>query len=135
MKSDQGDFKLDYKASDKDDLSARYSNGRQDQPGVNSAPFLYNSFNIAPFQNGVINWTRTISPRLVNEARVGVNNLMLNNGGEDKGLGDIASKLGMQNAGTGLALHYGPHLPRAWVTPTSVRNSCSPPPPTTTRTI
>ncbi|MBS1855992.1 MAG: TonB-dependent receptor [Acidobacteria bacterium] len=102
VKSDQGDLKLDYKASDKDDLSARYSNGRQDQPGVNSAPFLYNSFNIAPFQNGVINWTRTINPRLVNEARVGVNNIMLNNGGEDKGLGDIASKLGMQNAGTGL---------------------------------
>src|SRR5262249_26970651 len=59
-------------------------------------------FNIAPFQNGVINWTRTISPRLVNEARVGVNNLMLNNGGEDKGLGDVASKLGIQNAGAGL---------------------------------
>ena len=66
------------------------------------APFLYNSFNIAPFQNGVINWTRTISPTLVNEARVGVNNIMLNNGGEDKGLGDIASKLGIQNAGAGL---------------------------------
>src|SRR5260370_26416088 len=27
---------------------------------------------------------------------------MLNNGGEDKGLGDIASKLGIQNAGAGL---------------------------------
>ena len=50
----------------------------------------------------MINWTRTISPRLVNEARVGVNNLMLNNGGEDKGLGDIATKLGIQNAGAGL---------------------------------
>jgi len=102
VKSDQGDIKLDFKASSKDDLSARYSNGRQDQPGVNTAPFLYNSFNIAPFQNGVINWTRTFGPRLVNEARVGVNNIMLNNGGEDKGLGDIASKLGMQNAGSGL---------------------------------
>jgi len=102
VKSDQGDIKLDYKATDKDDLSARYSNGRQDQPGVNSAPFLYNSFNIAPFQNGVINWTRTISPRLVNEARVGVNNLMLNNGGADKGLGNIAQNLGMQNSGPGL---------------------------------
>jgi hypothetical protein len=102
LKSDQGDLKLDYKPSDKDDLSARYSNGRQDTPGVNSAPFLYNSFNIAPFQNGVINWTRTITPRLVNEARVGVNNLMLDNGGEDKGLGDIATKLGIQNAGAGL---------------------------------
>jgi len=107
VKSDQGDFKLDYKASDKDDLSARYSNGRQDQPGVNTAPFLYNTFNIAPFQNGVINWTRTISPHLVNEARVGVNNLMLNNGGEDKGLGDIASKLGIQNAGRRAAFANG----------------------------
>jgi hypothetical protein len=107
VKSDQGDIKLDYKASQKDDLSARYSNGRQDQPGVNTAPFLYNSFNIAPFQNGVINWTRTIGPRLVNEARVGVNNLMLDNGGEDKGLGDIASKLGMQNSGPGLLALQG----------------------------
>jgi hypothetical protein len=102
LKSDQGDFKLDYKASDKDDLSARYSNGRQDTPGVNTAPYLYNSFNIAPFQNGVVNWTRTVSPRLVNEVRVGVNNLMLNNGGQDKGLGDIGAKLGIQNAGAGL---------------------------------
>jgi hypothetical protein len=102
INSDQGDIKLDYKASTKDDLSARYSNGRQDTPGVNTAPFLYNSFNIAPFQNGVINWTRTINPRLVNEARVGVNNIMLNNGGQDKGLGDIGTKLGMQNAGFGL---------------------------------
>jgi Carboxypeptidase regulatory-like domain/TonB dependent receptor-like, beta-barrel len=102
VKSDQGDFKLDFKASDKDDLSARYSNGRQDQPSVSSFPLTYNSFNIAPFQNGVINWTRTISPTLVNEARVGVNNLMLNNGGEDKGLGDIGTQLGIQNAGAGL---------------------------------
>jgi hypothetical protein len=102
VKSDQGDVKVDWKASSKDDVSIRYSNGRQDQPGVNTAPFLYNSFNIAPFQNGVINWTRTISPRLVNEARAGVNDVMLNNGGEDKGFGDIAQKLGMQNAGSGL---------------------------------
>ncbi len=102
VKSDQGDLKLDYKASGKDDLSARYSNGRQDQPGVNTLPFRYDSFNIAPFQNGVINWTRTISPTLVNEARVGVNNLMLNNGGQDRGQGDVATKLGIQNAGAGL---------------------------------
>ncbi len=102
LKSDQGDFKLDYKPTANDSFTARYSNGRQDTPGVNTAPFLYNSFNIAPFQNGVVNWTRTINPRVVNEARVGVNNLMLNNGGEDKGLGDIATKLGIQNAGSGL---------------------------------
>ena len=102
VKSDQGDFKLDWKISSKDDFSGRYSNGRQDQPSIATFPLFYNSFNIAPFQNGVLNWTRTFSPRLVNEARFGVNNIMLNNGGADKGLGDIAQKLGISNAGSGL---------------------------------
>src|SRR5262249_25164608 len=46
VKSDQGDIKVDFKATSQDDLSVRYSNGRQDQPGVNTAPYLYNSFNI-----------------------------------------------------------------------------------------
>jgi hypothetical protein len=102
VKSDQGDFKLDWKIDAKDDFSGRYSNGRQDTPGVNTFPLTYNTFNIAPFQNGVVDWTRTFSPSVVNEARVGVNNIMLNNGGADKGLGDIAQKLGIQSAGSGL---------------------------------
>lgn len=102
LKSDQGDFKLDWKVSSKDDFSGRYSNGRQDTPGITTLPFQYDSFNIAPFQNGVVNWTRTINPTLVNEARLGVNNIMLNNGGQDRGLGDIAQKLGIQAAGSGL---------------------------------
>ena len=76
----------------------------------------------------MINWTRTISPRLVNEARVGVNNLMLNNGGEDKGLGDIATKLGIQNAGAGLLSLQGFALSAAWATRISARSSCSLPP-------
>src|SRR5262249_43309072 len=80
LRSDQGDFKLDYKLSVKDAISARYSNGRQDTPSVTTAPFLYNAFAIAPFQNGVVNWTRSISPTKVNEARVGVNNIMEDNG-------------------------------------------------------
>ena len=73
-------------------------------PGLNTFPLLYNSFNTSPFQNGVINWTRTISPRLVNEARVGVNNVMLDNGGADKGLGDIAQQAGHPECGAGLLL-------------------------------
>jgi hypothetical protein len=102
IRSDQGDVKLDYKPNDKDYFSSRYSHGRQDNPGVNSFPLFYNSFNTSPFQNGVINWTRTISPTLVNEARVGVNNVMLVNGGADKGLGNIATNAGIANAGPGL---------------------------------
>lgn len=102
INSDQGDIKLDYKPNDKDYFSSRYSHGRQDLPGVNSFPLLYNSFNMSPFQNGVVNWTRTISPTLVNELRVGVNNTLLVNGGQDKGLGNIATNAGIANAGPGL---------------------------------
>ena len=102
INSDQGDFKLDWKITSRDDFSGRYSNGRQDTPTINSMPLVYNAFDTAPFANGVLNWTRTISPTLVNEARVGVNNVTRNNGGEDKGLGDIAQKLGIAGVPTGL---------------------------------
>jgi hypothetical protein len=102
VNSDQGDFKLDWKIDTKDDFTGRYSNGRQDNPSINSQPLIYNTFFIAPFQNGVLNWTRTFNPTLVNEARVGVNDIMNQNGGADKGLGDIAQKVGITNAGAGL---------------------------------
>jgi hypothetical protein len=102
IKSDQGDAKLDWKPTDKDYASFRYSHGRQDNPGVNTFPLFYNSFSLSPFQNEVINWTRTISPRMVNEARVGVNNLLNYNGGADKGLGNIAQTVGIQGVPNGL---------------------------------
>jgi hypothetical protein len=63
---------------------------------------MYNTFFIAPFENGVLNWTRTISPSLVNEARAGVNDIMSVSGGADKGLGNIAQKIGITNVGAGL---------------------------------
>ncbi|MDQ2944411.1 MAG: TonB-dependent receptor [Acidobacteriota bacterium] len=102
VNSDQGDFKLDWKISGKDDFSGRYSNGRQDTPTIHSFPLIYNAFDTAPFSNAVLNWTRTISPTLVNEFRAGVNNITRNNGGADKGLGDVGQKLGIASAGVGL---------------------------------
>ncbi|HYM13680.1 MAG TPA: TonB-dependent receptor [Bryobacterales bacterium] len=102
IKTDQGDLKLDYKPTDRDYFSARYTNGRQDNPTTNTFPLIYNSFNLAPMENGVINWTRTFSPTLVNEFRFGINNVMLFNGGEDKGLGNLAQTLGIQGVPFGL---------------------------------
>ena len=99
--TDQFDGKVDVKLTDKDDLSVRYSWGRQEQPGFNSFPLVFNSFNHSPFQNGVINWTRTISPTKVNELRIGVNRVMLWNGGTDKGLGNVADKLGIAGVNDG----------------------------------
>ena len=69
---------------------------------MTSLPFQYSSFSIAPFQNGVINYTRTLSPSLVNEARFGVNNMMQQNGADPASRGDIASKLGIRNTVPGL---------------------------------
>ncbi|HUK18539.1 MAG TPA: TonB-dependent receptor [Bryobacteraceae bacterium] len=102
IKTDQGDAKLDWKPRDNDYASFRYSHGMQDNPGVNTFPLFYNSFNRSPFQNEVINWTHTFGPRVVNEARFGVNNVMLDNGGADKGLGNIGLNAGIAAAGAGL---------------------------------
>jgi hypothetical protein len=102
INSDQGDIKADWKIDSKDDFSGRYSNGRQDNPGFNSFPLIYNSFALAPFFNGVLNWTRTFNSNLVNEARAGVNYVAPNTGGADKGLGNIAGNLGIAGVPTGL---------------------------------
>jgi outer membrane receptor protein involved in Fe transport len=102
ISSDQGDAKGDWRPNDKDYFSFRYSHGRQDNPGLNTFPLFYNSFSKSPFQNEVLNWTRTISPRMVNELRIGVNNVMLDSGGADKGLGNIAQNAGIASAGSGL---------------------------------
>ena len=100
--SDQGDMKLDWRPNEKDYFTVRISRGRQDAPSLNTMPIYYGSFNTSPFSNGVINWTRTINPRMVNEFRFGVNNVLLDNGGADEGLGNLAQQVGIGNAGTGL---------------------------------
>ncbi len=70
---DQGDIKVDWAASDKDHVYGRYSQQKVLNPGTNSQPLLYNSFNNYPLYNGVADWTRTFSPTFVNDFRAGVN--------------------------------------------------------------
>ncbi len=93
----QGDIKLDWKPTESDLVSTRYSKGVQDSPTPNTFPLQFDSFNNSPFQAGVVNWTRTLSPNAVNEARLGVNNIMIHRGGADKGLGNVAEQLGIVN--------------------------------------
>jgi hypothetical protein len=94
---DQGDVKINYDRSQKDHIFGRYSQSRQDNSVTNSFPLFFDTFFRAPASTGVANWTRTVSPRLVNEVRLGVNYTLVNNGGLDKGLGNIAQELGIQN--------------------------------------
>jgi hypothetical protein len=102
VNSDQGDIKVDWKIDTKDDFTGRYSNGRQDNPTLHSFPLVYDGFALAPFFNGVLNWTHTFSPSLVNEARAGINYIAPNTGGADRGLGNIGQNLGIAGSTQGL---------------------------------
>jgi len=71
----QGDLKIDWSPTEKDHFFARYSQQHIDNPIVNSEAFQYSGAgsNVFPLQQSVLDYTRTISPRLVNDARVGMN--------------------------------------------------------------
>lgn len=93
---DQGDIKIDWNAGQNDRLFARYSQSQQSSPDFNSFPLTFPSFFDAPTKNGVINWTRTFSPRIVNEVRAGINYVLVNNGGQERDSTNIAEELGIR---------------------------------------
>ncbi len=95
INGDQGDVKIDYNLSDKDRIFGRYSQSQIDNPTTNSLPLLYNSFAIFPTHNGVLSWTRTISPTVVNEARFGVNYVFVNNGAASNELQGFPQTVGL----------------------------------------
>ncbi len=76
----QGDARVDWTISEKDRLFGRYSQSFQEIPTTNSYALAYNSFNNAPTHNGVLDWTHTAGPSLVNDARIGVNYVRVNTG-------------------------------------------------------
>jgi hypothetical protein len=69
--SDQGDLKVDWVASQKDHVYARYSQQHLTNPTTNSQLLTGNSDNEFPLYNGVLNYTHTFSPSLLNSARLG----------------------------------------------------------------
>ncbi len=95
---DQFDAKIDATLSEKDRFSGRYSWSRTERPGFNSFPLFYNSFGHAPTDNVVLDWTRTISPTFVNEARIGVNYVKVTDGGDPKGQGNIGEQFGIKGS-------------------------------------
>ncbi|GIU75742.1 MAG: hypothetical protein KatS3mg004_2829 [Bryobacteraceae bacterium] len=78
LKNHQGDAKLDYRLSDKDNLSGRISWGEYESYGSRTAlPVNMTSGQLGPTRSGVINWVRTFSPTIVNEARVGFSRIII----------------------------------------------------------
>lgn len=69
--SDQGDLKIDWVASQKDHVYARYSQQRITNPTTNSQLLTGDSDNEFPLYNGVLDYAHTFSASLLNDARIG----------------------------------------------------------------
>ncbi len=95
INGDQGDVRIDWNASSNDRLFGRYSQSQINNPTTNNVPVFYNSFANFPTHNGVLDWVRTISPAIINEARVGVNYVFVNNGAAINGLENFPQTVGL----------------------------------------
>jgi hypothetical protein len=94
--TDQGDIKVDYRVSDKDQLSGRFTRAFQNDPGTNSQPLFGNSSATAPIWSTVGDWTRSISTDLVNDMRFGWNHVILNTGTAwDSSVGNFGEEIGI----------------------------------------
>jgi hypothetical protein len=70
--NNQGDIRVDGKLTNKDNLSGRFTIGREsDGPSRVSIPTQLGQANISPYTGFSINWTHVVSTRVVNEARAG----------------------------------------------------------------
>lgn len=74
----QGDVKIDYRASSKDNLMGRWSLGSYESAGNRAAlPVNMTSGQSGPTQSAVLNWTRTMSASVVNEARFAFSRIVI----------------------------------------------------------
>ena len=95
---DQGDARLDYKASQSDQVYGRISESFQDSPAFNSFKLFFDTFRQARVENGVLTWTHNVSPNVLNEIGGGANYVRVETGGVDNGLGNLGEQLGIANA-------------------------------------
>jgi len=95
IQSDQGDARVDWNLSNNDRIFGRYSQSQTTNPSTNNVPIFYNSFNNYPTHNGVLDWVHTVSPAIVNDARIGVNYVFINDGAAGNGLTNLNSTVGL----------------------------------------
>ena len=70
LNNHQGDVKMDYRASDRDNFMFRYSKGFYESLGSQAAlPVQMTGGQEGPTTSAVLNWNRTVSNTIVNEAR------------------------------------------------------------------
>ena len=95
INGDQGDIKVDYNLSNIDHIFGRYSQSAYNNPTYRSFALLYDSLAYYPAQVGVVDWTHTISPSLVNDIRAGVNYVVQSIGSDANGLTDFPQLVGI----------------------------------------
>ena len=67
----QGDLKLDFVPSERDHIMGRWSQQSVASTQANSIGLLGDTVRDFPLKNAVVDWTRTLSQSLLNDARVG----------------------------------------------------------------
>jgi len=102
INTDQGDLRIDYKATDKDNVFGRWSQSHLRNP-VFSGCLLCASGSAQgadqPMRNAALDWTHTFSGSLLNEVRFGFNAVQFNqNQVFSSSLGDVGQQLGIANA-------------------------------------
>ncbi|PYV94130.1 MAG: hypothetical protein DMG90_00520, partial [Acidobacteria bacterium] len=118
---DQGDIKVDYKATDKDTISGRFTRAYQNNPSTNSQVLFGNGYATTPIYNTVGDWTRLISSSLVNDARMGWSHVTFGSGTSwASGVGQFGNTIGIGNGNPAgldglLALNFkNSALDRTW---------------------
>jgi len=97
--SDQGDLRIDYKISDKDNIFGRYSKMDTSQSVLSAQPLLNAGAAEGTDEPGWStseSWNHSFSPNLLNEARIGVNVFRFNqNQTPSTTLGNVGEQLGI----------------------------------------
>jgi hypothetical protein len=71
-RNDQGDIKIDWNPTEKDKFFARWTDGEAtDYPSLEITPVAFAGKNEFPFKQFALNYTRVVSPSIINEARAG----------------------------------------------------------------
>ena len=95
---DQGDIRVDYRASDKDTISGRFTRSYQNNPSDHTFALFAGGLSTTPIYNTVGDWTRTIGANVVNDARFGWSHVTVNNGNTwQSGVGQFGNTLGIGN--------------------------------------
>jgi hypothetical protein len=96
--ADQGDLKLDWAASQKDHIYARYSQQHITNPTTNSQVLIGNSENEFPLYNGVLDYAHTFSPTFLNDARIGASYFPVTEGFTNPTGQNLATAFGIAGA-------------------------------------